>query len=167
MRKNVVINSITYNSVPQIEIPLSGGGGNAVFYDTTTADAGTGDVLSGKTYYKDGLKTGAMTNNGAVSGTISTKAGTYTVPAGYHNGAGSVAISSTEQAKIITGNIKSGVTILGVRGKSSVVDTSDADATAAQILSGQTAYVNGTKLTGSMTRRSVSQDGVTKVLTIA
>lgn len=36
--------------------------------------------------------------------------------AGYHNGGGKVGISSTEQAKIIAGNIKAGVTILGVEG---------------------------------------------------
>ena len=57
-----------------------------------------------------------MTNNGAVTGTISTKAGQYTVPQGYHDGSGKVGISSTEQQKIIAGNIKSGVTILGVEG---------------------------------------------------
>lgn len=57
-----------------------------------------------------------IVDNGAVSGSISTKAGTYTVPAGYHNGTGKVAISSVEQAKIIAANIKSGVTILGETG---------------------------------------------------
>ena len=57
-----------------------------------------------------------MTNNGAVSGTISTKNGTYVIPAGYHNGLGSVGIDATEQAKIIASNIKSGVSILGVVG---------------------------------------------------
>lgn len=57
-----------------------------------------------------------MTNNGSVTGTISTKAGQYTVPSGYHDGGGKVSISSTEQNKIIAGNIKSGVTILGVTG---------------------------------------------------
>lgn len=53
---------------------------------------------------------------GAVTGTISTKTGTYTIQAGYHNGSGKVSISSTEQAKIIAGNIKNGVSILGVTG---------------------------------------------------
>lgn len=57
-----------------------------------------------------------IANNGAVSGTISTKSGTYTVPAGYHNGSGTVGIISTEQSKIISENIKSGVIILGVEG---------------------------------------------------
>lgn len=57
-----------------------------------------------------------MPNRGAVTGTITTKAGQYTIPQGYHDGSGKVGISSTEQAKIIAGNIKSGVTILGVTG---------------------------------------------------
>ena len=166
MAKNVVINEVVYQNVPQVEIPLSNGGGNAVFYDTTDADASTGNVLAGKTFYKDGKKTGSMTNQGAGGGTISTKAGSVSIPEGYYSGAGSVSISSTEQAKIITGNIKSGVSILGVSGKSSVVDTSDADATARNIATGKTAYVNGTKLTGQLSTVTVTQDGSTKVLTI-
>lgn len=85
--------------------------------DTTDANASASEILYGQTAYVNKNKiTGEMTNNGAVSGTISTKAGTYTVPAGYHNGLGSVGIDSTEQAKIIAENIKSGVTILGVEG---------------------------------------------------
>ena len=60
--------------------------------------------------------TGTMVNRGAVTGTISTKAGQYTIPEGYHNGSGKVGISSTEKNKIIAPNIKSGVKILGVTG---------------------------------------------------
>ena len=85
--------------------------------NTTDANAAASEILSGKTAYVNKNKiTGEMTNNGAVSGTISTKAGTYTIPAGFHNGLGSVAIDSTEQQKIIASNIKSGITILGVQG---------------------------------------------------
>lgn len=62
------------------------------------------------------IVTGTMPNIGAATGTISTKTGTYTIAKGYHSGTGSVSISSTEQAKIIADNIKSGVTILGVTG---------------------------------------------------
>lgn len=57
-----------------------------------------------------------IADNGAVSGNISAAAEQYSVPAGYHNGTGKVQIASTEQAKIIASNIKSGVTILGVAG---------------------------------------------------
>lgn len=92
-------------------------GSNTYDSDTTDANATAAEILSGKTAYVNKNKiTGEMTNNGAVSGTISTKAGTYTVPAGFHSGLGSVAIDSTEQSKIIATNIKSGITILGVTG---------------------------------------------------
>jgi len=57
-----------------------------------------------------------MTNRGGVTGTISTLAGTYTVPQGYHDGSGTVSIDSTEQSKLIASNIREGVTILGVTG---------------------------------------------------
>jgi hypothetical protein len=168
MAKSVVINGVTYSAVPSVDIPLSEGGGSATFYETSPDTAAAADVLSGKTAHAAaGPVTGSMTNNGAVAGTISTKAGTYTVPAGYHSGSGSVAIASTEQAKIITANIKSGVTILGVAGSSSVVDTSGGDATAAQILSGKKAYVAGALVTGTLTAASVSQDSTSKVLSIS
>ena len=62
------------------------------------------------------MLTGTMPNRGAVTGTISTKAQQYTIQQGYHDGSGKVGISSTEQAKIIATNIRSGVEILGVTG---------------------------------------------------
>lgn len=85
--------------------------------DTSDATATADEILATKTAYVDGEKiTGTMVNNGAVTGTISTKAGQYTIPIGFHDGSGKVGISSTEQNKIIAGNIKSGVQILGVTG---------------------------------------------------
>ena len=63
---------------------------------------------------KDAIE--GIVDNGAVDKEISEKTDTYTVPKGYHNGSGSVKIADAEQAKIISGNIKSGVTILGVAG---------------------------------------------------
>lgn len=91
----------------------------ACTYDSDTTDdtAAVAEILSGKTAHARGAKlTGTMTNNGSVTGAISTKDGTYTIPQGYHDGSGKVQISSTEQAKIIAGNIKSGVQLLGVTG---------------------------------------------------
>lgn len=167
MAKSIKINGVTYESVPQVSIPLSSGSGSADFYDTTPATAEAADILTGKTaFIGAGSVTGIMTNNGAVAGTISTAAGTYTVPKGYHSGTGTVQISATERAKLIAANIKAGTTILGVSGKSSVVDTADATAAAGTIISGKTAYINGAKITGQLTTVSVSQDSTSKVLTI-
>lgn len=85
--------------------------------DTSDATAQVAEILATKTAYANGTKlTGTMPNRGAATGTITTKAGQYTIQQGYHDGSGKVGISSTEQAKIIAGNIKSGITILGVEG---------------------------------------------------
>lgn len=88
--------------------------------DTSGDTATVAEILTGKTAHARGaLLTGTMPNNGAVTGTISTKAGKYTVPQGYHDGSGKVSISSSEQAKIIPANIRKGVSILGVAGNMS------------------------------------------------
>lgn len=59
------------------------------------------------------------------------------------------AVTNAIDNNITAGNIKNGVTILGVQGSYSGLDTSDANATASDILQGKTAYVNGTKITGT------------------
>ena len=119
MAQNVIINGVTYQNVPEVDIPKSGSG-TAKFYDTSGANIESAHVLTGKTGYgASGEVQGSMANNGSTSGTISTKAGTVSIPAGYTTG-GTVSISSTEQAKIIAGNIKSGVTLLGVAGSLSL-----------------------------------------------
>ena len=88
-------------------------------WDAATGDATAtaAEILSGKTAYVKGKKvSGTMPNRGAIAGKISTKAGAYTVPQGYHDGSGKVTIDSTEQAKLIPTNIREGVTVLGVEG---------------------------------------------------
>lgn len=92
-------------------------GTNTNDVNSQDATAAVAEILIGKTAYARGSKlTGTMPNRGAVDGKISTKAGTYAVEQGYHDGSGTVAIDATEQAKIIAGNIKKGVNILGVEG---------------------------------------------------
>lgn len=92
-------------------------GTNTYDSDTTDATAAVAEVLTGKTFYARGSKmTGTMPNNGAVTGTIAAKDDQYSVAQGYHDGSGKVGIASDEKAKIIGGNIKQGVSILGVEG---------------------------------------------------
>ena len=67
---------------------------------TNTSDATVvaSDILSGKIAYgKDGKLTGSMTDNGAVNKSINGKSESYTIPKGYHNGSGKVAISDEER----------------------------------------------------------------------
>lgn len=91
-------------------------------FDANTQDATAteAEILSGKIAYNKGVKiTGKMPNKGAVSGTIASKDGAYTVPQGYHDGSGKVQIDATEKAKLIPANIREGVTVLGVAGSMS------------------------------------------------
>lgn len=85
--------------------------------NTTDATAKVSEILTGKTAYVNGQKlTGSMVNNGSVKGTISTVAGSYTIPVGFHDGSGKVSINADDQAKLIAQNIREGITILGVEG---------------------------------------------------
>lgn len=88
-------------------------------YDVNSTDgtAAQAEILSGKTAYARGTKlTGTMPNNGSVKAELTTLDDAYTVPLGFHDGSGTVGIDADEKAKIIAGNIKSGVQILGVTG---------------------------------------------------
>ena len=110
---SVVINNVTYSSVPSVKIKKSGSG-TATFYYNGDADAAAGDVLTGKTAFgATGEINGSMANNGATGGTIGAKAGTYTIPAGYTSGG---TVSLTNVSDCVSGNILNGKSILGVSG---------------------------------------------------
>lgn len=117
MAQSVIINGTTYTDVPRIDIPKSGsGGGTAKFYDTSDADGGANNVLSGKVVYgSSGQITGTMANRGDGSKDLTTVNDSKMLSSGYYS-EGQIKIASAEQAKIISANIKSGVTILGVAG---------------------------------------------------
>lgn len=104
MAQNVVINGVTYQDVPEVDIPISGGG-TAEFFDTSDATLDSGDkMLSGNTAYADGVKyTGTIVSK---SGTdISASGDTVTVPAGYY---------STQQTKAVaSGSATAPATITG------------------------------------------------------
>ena len=119
MAQNVIINSVTYSNVPEVDIPKSGGG-TAKFYDTASADFAAGDLLTGKSAYgASGSVSGSMANNGSTSGEITTKSGTVTIPTGYTSG-GTVSIKSSAVSDLTSANLLSGKTVLGVSGSLSV-----------------------------------------------
>lgn len=193
MAQTIKINGVTYNDVKELKAPFASDASKmAVFPDTSDATAKAASIKDGETAYVGGAKVeGTMPVNGAVNSTISTKDGTVSVPEGYTPG-GTVGIASTEKEKLIPGNIRQGVTVLGVSGTMSpsegvnaqsksvtptkseqvvqpdsgythlaqvtvaaipavYITTTDANATADDIKSGKTAYVNGKKVTGSHT----------------
>ena len=115
MAQNVIINGVTYQSVPEVDIPKSGGG-TAKFYDTEGATAAAGDILTGKTAYgSSGSVSGSMANNGSTSGSISTKNGTVSIPAGYTSG-GTVSIQASAVEDLTSATLLAGKTVLGVQG---------------------------------------------------
>ncbi|NNJ28272.1 hypothetical protein [Lacrimispora defluvii] len=90
-----------------------------------TGDAADSQVLDKRTYYNKDAKikrTGTMQNVGAVSVSLNS-GGSYTIPAGYHNGSGKVTVNSL--ASQTPGNV-------------------DANS----MLSGRSGWVNGVKVDG-------------------
>lgn len=163
-----VLSSVTVAAIP------------AEYQDVSNVDAAAGDVLAGKVIVAaDGTEvTGAMTNNGAVSQTLDVRSGhtSYTVPAGYHNGSGTVSLVTEEKtatpsasAQNITptnGKVLSKVTVNAI--PANWGDTTGDDAVAANILAGKKAHSisNGSAvaITGTMTNNgaiSATIDGLT------
>lgn len=128
MAQNVIINGVTYQAVPEVDIPKSGGG-TAKFFDTASADASAADILTGKSAFNSsGSISGSMANNGSTSGTISTKSGTVTIPAGYTSG-GTVSIQASAVTDCVASSIISGKTILGVAGSATLPSISQSSTT--------------------------------------
>lgn len=93
MAQNVVINGVTYQNVPEVDIPKSGGG-TAKFMDTSDATLASGDeMLDGVTAYSGGTKiTGTITTK--TSSDLTASGATVTAPAGYYAEAASKSVAS-------------------------------------------------------------------------
>ena len=85
--------------------------------NTSDATATVGEILSGKTAYKNGSKlVGTMPNIGAQSSNLSSASSRVAISQGYHDGSGSIGLGSSDIAALVSNNIREGVTILGVLG---------------------------------------------------
>ena len=144
------------------------------YQDVSSVTATAADTLTGKVFVtSDGtVTTGTMANNGAVTKALDAATMSYTIPKGYHSGAGKVSVTvetkevtPTKAAQDIvpsTGKLLSKVSVAAI--PNNYVDTGDADAAAANILDSKTAYVNGAKVVGTMPNNgsvSASMDGLT------
>ena len=94
MAQNVIINGVSYNNVPKVEIPLTPGPGDAEFYDTSDATLDSGDkMLSGNTAYANGTKyTGTIATK--TSSDLTVSGDTVTVPSGYYASNATKAVAS-------------------------------------------------------------------------
>ncbi len=143
MAQNVIINSVTYNNVPEVDIPLSGGG-TAKFMDTADATAAQNEILNGKTAYVNGAKiTGNISSKAAA--TITPTSADQTISSGQYL-SGAQTIEGIVVTNLTSANIANGVTI-------KVGTATDDDSV--------------TSVTGSLTSATISQDGVTKILSIS
>ena len=110
------------------------------------------DILEGRSgLVNNELIDGIMPNVGSLVQNINTVNQPINIPEGYHDGTGHVQINPDEQIRLISSNIRESVTILGVTGDiHEGTDTSDATATASDILSGKIGYSKGERLVGSI-----------------
>lgn len=135
------------------------------YQDVTSVTAGAGDVLANKIIVAaDGtVTTGTMTNNGAVSKTLDTSTTSYTVPAGYHDGKGTVKVvnetksatptKSSQTIKPTSGKVLSAVTVAAI--PDAYQDVTGVTASAANVLEG----FNIVSKTGEVVEGAMANNG--------
>ena len=149
-----VLSSVTVEAIP------------AQYVDTSNATAAADELLDGATAYVDGeLVEGTMPNNGAVTKTLDATTASYTVPAGYHNGTGTVSVSletksatptkSPQTISPTTGKLLSSVSVEAI--PAAYQDVTGVTATAADVLAGKT-IVNAE---GETVQGTIANNGAT------
>ena len=99
-------------------------GTNTKTVDASGVTAEPAEVLAGETFGRGNeVATGTMPNNSGKNVLVTSKSGT-SIPRGYYDGAGTAKISDEDAVKLVPGNIKEGVTILGVTGEFGADDIS-------------------------------------------
>ena len=155
MAQNVVINGVTYQSVPEVDIPKSGGG-TAKFVDTADATLTSGDqMLNNVTAYADGVKvTGSIASKS--SSDLTASGATVTAPAGYYasNATKSVASGSSTAPATISGtsaSVSTGTNTITLSKTISVTPT-----VSAGYISSGTAGNSSVSLTASVTTKGAT-----------
>lgn len=143
MAQNVIINGVTYQNVPEVDIPQTGGG-TAKFMDTSDATATAAKVLAGETFYAGGeKKTGNIQSKSAASYLPS--AADQTINASQYL-SGAQTIKGVTTTNLNAANIAQGVTV-----KVGCADDDDCV----------------TSVTGTLSAAVISQNQTTKVLSIS
>ena len=113
-------------------------GTNTKTVDASNATAEAAEVLVGRTFGKGAeMQTGSMPDNSGQNIEISSHGGTP-IPKGYSDGSSVANLSDSEIAKLVAGNIKEGVTILGVEGDYGADDISSQSKTVTPTFEKQT-----------------------------
>ena len=156
MAQNVVIRDVVYQNVPQVEIPLSGDSGNAVFIDTSDATLDSNaKMLDGVTAYANGVKyTGSIASKS--SSDLTESGATVTAPAGYYSSNATKTISggTATPAASITGTGASVST--GTNTLTLTKSVSNTPQVSAGYISSGTAGNSSVSLTASVTTKGAA-----------
>lgn len=156
MAKNVVINGVTYQNVPEVNIPLSSSG-TARFMDTSDATlASGGSMLDGVTAYADGTKYVGTIETKTASD-LSVSGATVTAAAGYYaaSASASVANGTVTSPATITGTSASVSTGTNTLTLSKTISVTPTVSTAGYVSSG-TAGNASVSLTASVTTKAAA-----------
>ena len=143
MAQNVIINGVTYPSVPEVDIPKQGGG-TAKFMDTDDANVVAGAMRSGYSGYAGGQKVSGSIQDQAAA-TFKPSSSDQTLSSGKYL-AGAITFSAVLCTNLLAQYIAKDVVV-----KVGCADDDD----------------SVTSVTGTLSSAVISQDGTSKILSIS